>query len=237
MKYNPFPDLSHFINLFQVLRHLAAVAPIAKMWIQLLLTILHKSKVQIEYQVLPKTVENLLAVPSSMESTITIRDSFAKATCPTAPPKKIGQMMYYGISRAIEGISAGLEDKWRYFKDITLIDEIDPNFFTGPFKRIISGGNCGSASEKPLGSTETAEENEDPVRVLLHIFADGFSPYSNCTHNYWSVYGLVTGFFRHEKLFETKGVYNKRYWILSQNGKQFVFFSLSLSFDKTYHLV
>lgn len=185
---------------------MAVAVPTSKTWIQLFLTILHKTQVQIEYHVLPKTVESLLAVPSCLESSVIIRDSFEKGSCPATPPKKIGQLLYYGISRAIEGISAGLEDKWRYFKDLSLIDLMDPKFLTPPFKTLLLG-DSGVALEKLLSQkpSSDSEQEADPLKVLLHIFADGFSPYSNCTHNYWSVYGLITGFVRKEKVVNTKG--------------------------------
>lgn len=170
----------------QILRHFVVTAHISLTHVQSLLTMLHKAQAQIDYKALPKTVETLLRVPAFVKDGIIIK-KFVKNVEKMVRGKKttllqeVGQQLHYGIKAAIEGTSAGIVEKWRYKKDLRLIDDMDPSFLTTPFKKFLSAETDGASGH-----------DRDPICVHIDLFADGFNPYENCTKNYWNVSGIIT---------------------------------------------
>lgn len=191
---------------FQILEHFVATAPIGRTHVQLLLTLLHKSRCQINYNDLPKRVESLMAVPEILRKEVQILslvpDPSSAAGQFLIP--SVGELLYFGVAKAIEGRSSGLDNKWRYVKDLSLIDAINPEFLTGPFKNLLRESNLSmfSVAKPPTILRETAEQNtherplDEPLCVFLDFFADGFLPYKDCAKSYWMVSALISKFGR-----------------------------------------
>lgn len=179
-----------------------AVAPIGRTHVQLLLTLLHKARCQINYNDLPKRVESLMAVPEILRQEVQI---LSVGPDPSSPAgnlliPSVGELLYFGVAKAIEGRSSGLDNKWRYVKDLSLIDAINPKFLTGPFKNLLRESNISmfSVAKPPTILPQTAEHNmhespmEEPLCVFLDFFADGFLPYKDCAKCYWMVSALIS---------------------------------------------
>lgn len=216
---------------FQILQHFAVVAPIGQVYIQLLLDMLHKSQVQIFYSLLPKTVETLLSVPQPLREGVKIipvhrdvpppvvrRRRTAKENDDEPLPdeedeaeprkKEVGEILYYGVEKGIDGTSAGLMQKDMYLKDLRLIDKASPSLLTKPFKSLIHSTASSTTllcSSSPSGNTDQEEERVEPyVCAFVDLFADGFSPYKNCSRNYWIVSCIVSLIGNSKKKFHTK---------------------------------
>jgi hypothetical protein len=169
----------------------------ARVHVQLLLDLLHKSKAPIVYPVLPKTVEKLLQIPTSVRETVVIRDVLDQGpTQPGKKAKKLGEILYFGVRRGVEGISCGIDEVWKYVKDLSLLDMLKPDMLTEPFKALLqryTNSETGyPAFFPPPAVSSEPKPKRQPVGIFLDLFADGFSPYKNCTRNYWGIYGLIT---------------------------------------------
>lgn len=182
---------------------MAAMTPTARVYVQLLLTLLHRSQAQIIYATLPKTVETLLQIPQDVRDTVTIRNVMKRTTNgANKSGKKVGELLYFGVGRGIEGISCGIDEVWKYVKDLSLINMLKPEMLTHPFKMFLeryenleSGFPAFFPAASTAQSSQDQQTKKEPVKVSLDLFADGFSPYKNCSRNYWGVYGLVTQLF------------------------------------------
>lgn len=200
--------ISFIILVQQVLRHFAATLSIAREHVQVLLTLLHKSQATIAYSMLPKTVENLLKVPEEVKNTAEIRSIRERGCKPGVEQRVIGQMLYFGIQRAIEGTSCGIDAVWKYVKDLSLINILDPNMLTQPFLDLIAtyakNESCVSTS-LPNHKKRPVDTTKDPLCVMIDLFADGFAPYRNCSKSYWAVYGIVTSIGTVQRMYDLKG--------------------------------
>jgi hypothetical protein len=206
------------------LQHFAVVAPIGQVYIQLLLDMLHKSQVQIIYSLLPKTVETLLSVPQKMNDAIKIipvlRDvprypaGRRRRTGNDEEPEEdeevplkqsVGEILYFGVERGVDGTSAGLLQKPMYLKDLRLINTASPSLLTHPFKSLLPSTEVSSSSSSTDPNSADQEKEQDPyVCAFLDLFADGFSPYSNCSRNYWIVSCLLSLIGNTKEKFHTK---------------------------------
>jgi hypothetical protein len=216
----------------QILEHFAATAPVGRTHVQLLLTLIHKSKAQINLHDLPKTVESLLAVPEEVMKEVRMIPVFPTSASTNVPnlsssqvgtpngpqpggqgvQKPSGHILFFGISRAVEGLSPGLDNKWRYVKDLVLIDAINPNFLIGPLKNLVErsnmnvlsvakpvlsaetagAGHPGSQAQNPDNVSSTNDLGSEPICVFIDLFADGFQPYHDSSKSFWLVAGLIS---------------------------------------------
>ena len=192
----------------QILRHFASTIPIAREHVQVLLTLLHKSMATIVYPALPKTVENLLKGPEEVKKTVEIRNIRERNVKPGVEPRIIGNMLFFGIQRAVEGTSCGIEEVWKYVKDLSLINILDPNMLTQPFLDLLAtyakNESCVSTS-LPNYKKRPVDKSKDPICVQIDLFADGFAPYRNCSKSYWAVYGIVTSIGTTRRMYDMKG--------------------------------
>ncbi len=192
------------------MRHFATTVPIAREHVQVLLTLLHKSQAPILYPMLPKTVENLLKVPEEVTKTVEIRNIMERNVRRGVEPKIIGNLLYFGIQRAIEGTSCGIEAVWKYVKDLSLINILDPDLLTQPFLDLLAtyaeNESCVSTS-LPKYKKRPVDPTKEALCVQIDLFADGFSPYRNCSKNFWGVYGIVTSIGTLRRMYDLKGEY------------------------------
>ena len=185
---------------------------------------LHKSQVQIIYSLLPKTVEKLLSVPQKMRDDIKIipvlRDVPPRAAGrrrrtgdneeadedDEVPQKQsVGEILYYGVEKGVNGTSAGLLQKAMYLKDLRLINMASPSLLTHPFKSLIQSTAVSSSSSSSSDPDSADQEKDEPyLCAFLDLFADGFSPYSNCSRNYWIVSCLLSLLGNSKEKFHTK---------------------------------
>lgn len=176
---------------------------------------LHKSQAQIIYSLLPKTVETLLSVPAPMKEGIKIipvlrdvppqaargrrrtaneenLDEDDEAADADVPLKEsVGEILYYGVEKGVNGTSAGLLQKPMYLKDLRLINKASPSLLTHPFKSLLQS-TASSSSFSSLADQRKDAAAEPYLCAFINLFADGFSPYSNCSRNYWIVSCIVS---------------------------------------------
>ena len=163
--------------------------------IQLLLNLLHMSRAPILYNLLPKTVDTLLKVDATVGSRVSIEPVKRKINRLGMAPKMVpvGHLLNFSIQEAIEGLSPGMHDRWKYVKDLTLIHQIDATFLTRPFRDIVK-----------VAVDESCNMLE-PLCVLLDVFFDGFNPFKDSKKTFWAVYGMVTCLANNKKRFEMRG--------------------------------
>lgn len=184
----PLKELFPIDSVDQILRHWVVTAQVSRMDVANLLWLLHSGKPQIVYEQLPKTVEKLLEVGPAVKARVSIEPHRAMVARLNLPSREetVGHLLQYSMKDAVEGISPGMEDRWKYAKDLKLIHHANPNFLTKPFLALVNKTN-------DFGVDEIVNAGlREPICVLVDIFVDGFSPYNNTEHTFWAVYGMVT---------------------------------------------
>lgn len=179
----------------QILQHWAVTANISRTDIQLLLNLLHMSRPPIMYNLLPKTVDTLLKVDPTVGARVSM-ETFKKKVNRLGMVSKImtvGRLLHYSIGDAIEGLSPGMHDRWKYLKDLELIHQIDPTFLTKPFAKLVKVAD------------DESRNGLEPLCVLIDVFIDGFNPFKDSKKNFWAVYGMVTCLVNSKKRFEMRG--------------------------------
>ena len=101
----------------------------------------------------------------------------------TPAVETVGSILHYGIQGAIEGWSAGIEEKWKYTKDLMLMDHIGPSFLTKLLRDMLN------AAGVPCSPSNVSNK---PVGVSINTFLDGFNPFKHSLRAYWCLYGVVT---------------------------------------------
>jgi hypothetical protein len=147
-------------------------------------------------------------VPEDVKNTAEIRNIRERNVKRGMEPRVVGQMLYFGIHRAIEGTSCGIDAVWKYVKDLSLINILDPDILTQPFLDLIAtyakNESCVSTS-LPHYKKRPVDTTKQPLCVMMDLFADGFAPYRNCSKSYWAVYGIVTSIGTTRRMYDLKG--------------------------------